>query len=126
GGWHGDAGYDGAHTLLGADGPRPTGILCGNDRVAFGVLDAAKELGIDVPGEVSVVGFDDEIEIAPYSHPALTTVRLPYDRMGFEAGQRMMTARRRDGVVLIGCELVVRASTGAPRPRPDGRSSTPR
>lgn len=117
GGWHGDAGYRGGRELITSNTP-PTGILCGNDRVAFGVLDAAKELGLMIPNDLSVVGFDDEIEIAPYSHPALTTVRLPYDRMGLTAGTRIVERECNDGVILIECELIVRASTAAPPSTP--------
>src|SRR5690606_23581904 len=55
---------------------RPTGLLCANDRVAVGALLAAARLGLDVPGELSVVGYDDDENVAGRLVPALTTVRL--------------------------------------------------
>ena len=70
----------------------PTAVLCGNDVLAAGALTMASTLGIDVPGEVSVTGFDD-IEIAQIMTPALTTVHVPHRKMGGGAA-RMLIAMR--------------------------------
>ena len=64
---------------------RPTAVFCGNDVLAVGALRRARELGICVPGDVSVVGFDD-IELAQVAYPALTTVHVPHREMGRRAG----------------------------------------
>jgi len=64
--------------------PRPTAVFCGNDVLAVGALCCARNLGIDIPAEVSVIGFDD-IELAQVSYPALTTVHVPHREMGRRA-----------------------------------------
>lgn len=62
----------------------PTVVMCGNDVLAAGALHAAKSLGLDVPGDVSVTGFDD-IELARIVTPPLTTVHIPHREMGKKA-----------------------------------------
>ncbi|HEX6480192.1 MAG TPA: LacI family DNA-binding transcriptional regulator [Ktedonobacteraceae bacterium] len=62
---------------------RPTAIFASSDQMAYGVLAAAEAHGLSVPGDIAVVGFDDDAPSA-HTHPALTTVRQPY----FEMGQR--------------------------------------
>ena len=64
---------------------RPTAVLCGNDVLAVGALRRARELGIRVPEDVSIIGFDD-IELAQITQPALTTVHVPHRDMGRSAG----------------------------------------
>ncbi|MFF0269041.1 LacI family DNA-binding transcriptional regulator [Kribbella sp. NPDC004536] len=61
---------------------RPTAIFCYNDRMAMGAYRAAQELGLRVPDDLSIVGFDDQAPIAGSVHPALTTVALPHYEMG--------------------------------------------
>lgn len=112
-------GHEGALRVLGntpAD-RRPTGLFCYNDRVAAGVLHAATRLGIDVPAELSVVGYDDQEHMAEFLTPALTTVALPHRAMG-EAAARLLldsietgrtppaTTRR------VACPVISRASVG--------------
>nr|WP_281179557.1 LacI family DNA-binding transcriptional regulator [Micromonospora rosaria] len=112
----------GARLLL--DRPdRPTALLCFSDAVAHGVLQAAEDLGIRVPDELSVVGFDDN-PLAAQLRPALTTVRQDVQAKGRVAaaalaraigdtrGDRPVTADH----VLLPAELVVRDSTAAPPP----------
>ncbi|MAY45664.1 MAG: hypothetical protein CML65_10465 [Rhodobacteraceae bacterium] len=77
------SGYQGAAELFG--GPEadwPTAVICANDQMAFGVMAFCRELGIAVPRQVSVTGFDDVAEAA-MTRPALTTVAQP----GFEMGR---------------------------------------
>ncbi len=69
--------------------PRPSAVICGNDVLAVGALTRAREMGLSVPGDVSVTGFDD-IELAQVVRPALTTVHVPHRQMGQEAA-RMLT-----------------------------------
>ncbi len=71
---------------------RPTAVLCGNDVLAAGALSMARTLGIRVPDEVSVTGFDD-IEIAEIVTPALTTVRVPHGDMGTGAANMLVEMR---------------------------------
>jgi DNA-binding LacI/PurR family transcriptional regulator len=93
---------------------RPTAILALSDQLALGVLHAAAERGIDVPGDLSVAGFDD-IPEASLSTPPLTTVHQPHHRKGSEA-VRLLLAGGPAQSVLLPTELVIRAST-APAPR---------
>jgi len=113
------AGYAGALRLLDGVEPsrRPTGVLCYNDRVAAGVLHAATRLGIDVPADLSVVGYDDQEHMAAFLTPPLTSVALPHRAMGeaaarllldaIEAGQAPPVTVRR-----LACPVVSRASVG--------------
>jgi DNA-binding LacI/PurR family transcriptional regulator len=94
--------------------PRPTAVVALSDEMAAGVLEVAAERGIDVPRELSVVGFDD-IPTARTTVPTLTTVRQPLVAKGEEAA-RLLLAGAPDTVVELPTELVVRAST-APAPR---------
>ena len=78
------------------DGLRPTAILAMCDAMAIGVLRAARELGLRVPEDVCVVGFDD-IDLAPHTNPPLTTVHQPIRRKGEEAVRLLLSVvERRD------------------------------
>ncbi len=71
---------------------RPTAVLCGNDVLAAGALSRAKELGLNVPRDVSITGFDD-IEIAEIVTPSLTTVHVPHREMGRKAADLLVAMR---------------------------------
>lgn len=97
-------------------GSRPTAIFAACDIMAAAVLQEAARLGVGVPGELSVVGFDDTY--APYLAPALTTVAQPMDGIG-RAAARLALGALRDGgeageprTERLATRLVVRASTG--------------
>ena len=105
-----------ARRLLSGD-DRPTAIVCGNDLQALGVMDAAFALGLDVPGDVSVVGFDD-VAPALWARPPLTTVRQPLQEMAEEAARLALRLRAEDVEntrLELATSLVVRSSTAAPR-----------
>jgi DNA-binding LacI/PurR family transcriptional regulator len=97
-----------AVTLL-ADPDRPSAVLCLSDEIALGVLDAAAELGIDVPDELSVTGFDDQPAAAV---ARLTTVRQPALRKGWTAWRLLRDGR--DDHLLLDYEVVIRGTTGPP------------
>jgi LacI family transcriptional regulator len=84
------AGYR-AMTELMAQRPRPTVVICANDIVAIGALNAAHSLGLSVPGHVSLVGFDD-LPMAAWDLFALTTVRQPMEEMA-RAAVRLLIER---------------------------------
>jgi len=102
---------------------RPTAVLCFSDAVAYGALQVAAELGIDVPGQLSIVGFDDN-PLAAQIRPALTTVRQDIAAKGKAAAATLTAAikRAKTGTpapaehVLLPTELVIRESTGPVRP----------
>jgi LacI family transcriptional regulator len=104
---------------LRAPGPRVTGVVAGNDLIALGALDALAEAGLDCPGDVSVVGFND-MPFVDRIQPPLTTVRLPLQRMGGLAADLLITELESEGTqdaptrALLGVDLVVRASTAPP------------
>jgi len=77
-----------AFAELMAQTPRPTAVLCGNDVLAVGAMQKARELGLRVPEDVSITGFDD-IDLASVVTPKLTTVEVPHQRMG-EAAAGML------------------------------------
>ncbi|MDR6353864.1 DNA-binding LacI/PurR family transcriptional regulator [Pseudomonas psychrotolerans] len=110
------AGHAAARELL-AQQDRPTAIFAGNDTIALGVLRAAAEAGLTVPGQLSVVGFDD-IELSRYLYPALTTIGQSIRDLGERAAQLLLA--RREGVGgpsthdIAVPRLVLRESTAAP------------
>ena len=101
---------------------RPTGLFCYNDRMAMGAYRAAAEVGISIPNELSVVGFDDQELIAANLYPGLTTVALPHYEMGAWATERLIDAieGKADLTVLaakptiLQCPLVTRESITNP------------
>jgi DNA-binding LacI/PurR family transcriptional regulator len=109
-----EGGRDAARELL-ASGFGPTAIVCVNDFTAVGVLREVRDRGLHVPGDLSVTGFDN-VKLAEFCYPALTTSHIPRDRIGAIAVEYLLTdggkpaAAGRD--VIIDPELVVRASTG--------------
>jgi LacI family xylobiose transport system transcriptional regulator len=116
GDFHVEGGYEQALQLLEREEP-PTAIFAGSDLQALGVLEAARTKGIGVPRDLSVVGYDD-VPIARWSSPALTTVHQPLKEMAEEATRLVL--RMRDGEATstrmdLGVDLVVRQSTAAPR-----------
>lgn len=97
----------------------PTAVFCYNDMTALGALKAVRRGGLSVPEDISIVGFDD-LTIASYTHPPLTTIRQPKQQMGRMAtelllnlidGSKAETSRKVHG------ELIVRDSTAPPRSR---------
>lgn len=90
-----ESGIECAAALLKLD-PRPTAIFAGNDEMAAGVLQAARQLDIRVPEDLSVVGFDD-FEIARRLWPSLTTVRTPTREIGRLAAERLIGSDEGDG-----------------------------
>lgn len=111
-------GRDGFRALM--DRPaadRPTALFCGNDVIAFGAVIEAREMGIDVPGDVSLVGFDD-LPLAEHLHPGLTTVHVPSRRMGRAAAELVLAqASGAAGAeaVELPADLVIRGTTAPPK-----------
>jgi DNA-binding LacI/PurR family transcriptional regulator len=104
-----------------SDGIEFDAVFAGDDDSAIGALRALKLAGRRVPQDVAVVGFDD-VPVARYLSPALTTVRAPIESIGREAvGQlvRRMDGLPDKGLILMGTELVIRESCGCQLPSPD-------
>lgn len=112
-------GHDGAVRLFGDAEParRPTAVFCYNDRVAAGVLHAATRLGIAVPAELSVIGYDDQEHMAAFLTPSLTTMALPHRQMGESATRLLLdaitTGRTPPATIRrLACPVVPRSSVG--------------
>ncbi len=109
-----EAGYQAALRLLERT-PRPTALLVINDLLAMGALRAAAVRGLRVPDDLSVAGFDD-IEMAAYTTPPLTTTRVNAEEDGRTAGRLLLMRLQNPSLpaqhVRIPSRLVVRASTG--------------
>jgi LacI family transcriptional regulator len=115
-------GYELARQIL-ARNDRPTALFCYNDRMAMGAYRAAMELGLNIPNDLSIVGFDNQELIAANLFPGLTTVALPHYEMGVwavetlvhllqgEAEYRLLA----DKPTLLDCPLVTRGSVAKPR-----------
>jgi LacI family transcriptional regulator len=116
-------GREAAARLLDRRDP-PTAIFAYNDQLAIGAMQTAYALGLEVPGDVSIVGFDDTAE-AELVTPALTSVRQPLaemGRMGVSLLTRLLENRQLEALhVDLETQLIVRAATGRPRPRPSRR-----
>jgi LacI family transcriptional regulator len=95
---------------------QPTAVFAASDVVALGAIAALRAAGISVPDQVSVVGFDD-IPVAAFIDPPLTTVRLPAHELGLAAGRALLdriAGRPVEPRTLLPTELVIRASSVAP------------
>jgi LacI family transcriptional regulator len=112
-----DAGREAAGHLLDLPNP-PTAIFAFNDNTAIGAVEAARERGLGVPADLSVVGFDD-VEHATIVTPKLTTVRQPLAEMGRTAVSllsRLLERQRFETLhIELATRLVVRESTAPPR-----------
>ncbi|RWD36511.1 MAG: LacI family DNA-binding transcriptional regulator [Mesorhizobium sp.] len=118
GDWSASAGYAATVKLL-ALKDRPTAIFSQNDRTAIGCYEALKEAGLHIPGDISVIGYDDE-EIARHLFPPLTTSILPHMAMGQWAIEQLDVpappGRGRYPITKLECPLVERASVSAVAP----------
>ena len=106
------------------DGLRPTAVLAMSDAMAIGAMRALRDMRLTIPGDVSVVGFDD-IDLAQHVDPPLTTVHQPIRRKGEEAVRLLLTVVQRRDLAKpehrrLETRLIVRGSTGpAPHRRPE-------
>ncbi|MHA1600818.1 MAG: LacI family DNA-binding transcriptional regulator [Alphaproteobacteria bacterium] len=97
----------------------PTAVFCANDVQAIGALSLCREKGLSVPGDISIIGFDD-LPATSYTRPKLTTVRVPAHDMGRRAAEIMIASIER-GIPLqsveLKTELIARETTAPPRSR---------
>lgn len=95
---------------------KPTALICGNDVIAYGVLAEAANRGIDVPKDLSVIGFDD-LEWSRHQRPTLTTMHMPIDEVWTRGGEYIVNTLGGRPAILhheVQASLVVRESTAAP------------
>jgi LacI family repressor for deo operon, udp, cdd, tsx, nupC, and nupG len=106
-------GESGMETLLTCH-PRPTAVVAGNDEIAIGVIRMLKRVGLTVGRQVSVIGFDDQ-RIASLYDPALTTVRVPTEELGYQSAMlliQQLAGNEHQEDLVLPTELVIRDTTG--------------
>ena len=112
GNWTPSSGFEAAQRLLALE-DRPTAIFCQNDKMAMGCFNAISEAGLRIPGDISVIGYDDD-ELSRHMRPQLTTLELPHRPMGAWAvrhlGKRPIATTASHRVHKVACSLVERAS----------------
>lgn len=99
---------------------RPTAVICLNDIIAMGAYQAAAERDLQIPGDLSIIGFDENELIATSLRPALTTIALPLKDMGAWAVEAVLTPAAPDRHCSLPCQLVRAESVSAPAARPIG------
>jgi len=112
GNWQPLSGYERTKEMMSLSAP-PTAIFCANDLMAVGCYEALKELGLRIPDDVAVMGYDDR-EIARHLHPPLTTVLLPHLEMGTIAAENLLDMVSRPAgramQIKVECPLIERES----------------
>jgi LacI family transcriptional regulator len=117
GNFRSESGYAAMEQILTAD-PRPSAVLAANDEMALGAMDFAREQGLQIPGDLAIIGFDD-IQVAALVRPALTTVRQPIEQLGKRAFQ-LLSDRLKDSDQIpcrneiLPTRLIVRQTCGCP------------
>jgi len=110
------SGREGMRRILADDTLRPTALVCTNDYIATGAMIEAKELGLAIPRDLSIVGFDDT-DMSAHLDPPLTTARVPSRRMGEEIAKYII-GHLEDGRTArppsLEAELIIRSSSSAP------------
>jgi DNA-binding LacI/PurR family transcriptional regulator len=125
----GDHRVEGGHQAMQRilkSGPRPTAVLASNDLTAIGAMGAIHESGLEIPRDISVVGFDD-IQLSAYTQPALTTIHVPRRELAatafrylFQGQEHLRDERSQKNKSVIVPRLLVRQSTGKALPHPAG------
>lgn len=111
--WSADSGYNHTLELMQLPTP-PTAFFCASDMMALGCLDALSELGISVPADVSVIGYND-LELTRHTRPPLSSCRVPNDDMASRAVEILLDAawhskQARPAVTRFECQIVARSS----------------
>jgi LacI family transcriptional regulator len=114
--WSEGWGREAVETLFAPGRVAPDGLFCGNDQIARGAVEALRDKGRSVPGDVAIVGFDNWNVMTDATRPPLTSVDMNLGALGSEAGAallEMIAGGSLTGVRRLPCSLVVRASCGA-------------
>ncbi|MER8846269.1 MULTISPECIES: LacI family DNA-binding transcriptional regulator [Mesorhizobium] len=121
GAWSEAWGHEAVTILFDDGGEKPDAVFCGNDQIARGIIDALRERGLSVPGDVGVIGFDNWEIVAEATRPPLTSVDMNLTALGREAGLTLLSLvggkSAAPGIRKLPCRLVVRQSCGR---LPDG------
>lgn len=114
GDWSEEWGYEAVERVFADSASRPDAIFCGSDEIARGAIDALRDLGLSVPRDVAVIGFDNWEVVAKQTRPPLTTIDMELKELGRKAGLAMLALTKEEaiqtGVQRLPCRLVVRNS----------------
>jgi LacI family transcriptional regulator len=114
GNWSEQWGREAIATLFDGRGEAPDGLFCGNDQIARGAADALRERGIEVPGRIAIVGFDNWTIMTEAARPPLSSIDMNLSELGREAGRMliaMIGGERASGTRRLPCTLVIRESS---------------
>ncbi|MBT2290455.1 LacI family DNA-binding transcriptional regulator [Paenibacillus albidus] len=110
------SGYEAMSRLLDLS-KRPTAVFCSNDDMAIGAMNCVFERGLHVPGDLSIVGFDDS-GVSLFTNPSLTTVKRPIEEISEQGARKILslinTPAQEEGPLFINTELVIRKSVNPP------------
>ncbi|MBY5330567.1 LacI family transcriptional regulator [Rhizobium leguminosarum bv. viciae] len=116
--WSEEWGHEAVQTVFARPGPKPDAIFCGSDEIARGVIDALRDLNVEIPTDVAVVGFDNWEVVARQTRPPLTTIDMELKELGHRAGLAILSLSKGEpvpaGITRLPCRLVVRQSCGSP------------
>ncbi|MEZ5824323.1 MAG: substrate-binding domain-containing protein [Geminicoccaceae bacterium] len=107
--------------LLSRTGTPPTALICGNDILALGALIECRSEGLEIPGDISIAGFDN-LEISRHSNPPLTTIDVPAEEMGRAVADHLLKMLGGESATIhesVSVQLIARGSCGPPRKSPD-------
>jgi LacI family transcriptional regulator len=113
--WSEAWGRDSVAQLFDGKPETPDALFCGNDQIARGAAEALRDRGVKVPGQVSIVGFDNWDVMAEGARPPLTSIDMNLKALGHEAGERligMIAGEKVSGARRLPCSLVIRGSCG--------------
>ncbi len=109
-------GREAAGKLFSDQARRPDALFCGNDQIARGAAEGLRDLGIQVPRDVAIVGFDNWNVMTEAARPPITSIDMNLKALGVEAGERliaMISGQKIRGAMRMPCSLVIRESCGA-------------
>ncbi|HSN43792.1 MAG TPA: LacI family DNA-binding transcriptional regulator [Propionibacteriaceae bacterium] len=110
-----ESGHEWTRTLMAREEP-PTAIFCANDRTALGAYQALSALGLSVPDDVSIIGFDDQSLLGPLFEPPLTTFQLPLKHLGRLAVEEILNpSSAGPRTIPVHCPIQTRASVAQPK-----------
>lgn len=113
--WSEEWGHAAIQDVFGRTGEKPDAIFCGSDEIGRGVIDALRDIGLSIPADVAVVGFDNWEVVSKQTRPPLTTIDMELKELGHQAGLAILKLCRGEhvppGVTRLPCSLVRRRST---------------
>ncbi len=112
--WSEEWGYEAVERIFINSHQQPDAIFCGSDEIARGAIDALRNLGLSVPNDVAVVGFDNWEVVSKQTRPPLTTIDMELKELGHQAGLAILALTKgepvQSGIRRLPCKVIVRSS----------------